>query len=146
MTIDVELAEPAFIYLVWIDSEGHVLPLYPWNNEVFEIKDLSEPPPLRRATKRIFSPLLGRTWTFGSRGGTETVLLFVRRTALPHDVQLGALLKSPPTPKFDDRTALGRSCVRPRGRSPRPWQIPRPSSYLYAFHGGWLACRPRARE
>src|SRR5439155_15524501 len=33
MAIDVELDEPAFIYLVWINSEGNVLPLYPWNNE-----------------------------------------------------------------------------------------------------------------
>src|SRR5439155_23003064 len=54
MTIDVELDEPAFIYLVWIDAEGRILPLYPWNNETLEIKDLSAPPPLRRATKRIF--------------------------------------------------------------------------------------------
>src|SRR5439155_18943445 len=47
MTIDVELDEPACIYLVWIDSVGHLLPLYRWNNETLEIKYLSQPPPLR---------------------------------------------------------------------------------------------------
>src|SRR5205807_2109029 len=37
MCIDAQLDEPAFIYLVWIDSQGRALPLYPWNNETLEV-------------------------------------------------------------------------------------------------------------
>jgi hypothetical protein len=95
MCLDVELDEPAFVYLVWFDAAGQVLPLYPWNNETLEIKDVSAPPPERRGTKRIFSPMLGRSWTFGKQPGAETVVLLARRAALPADVNLAELLKSP---------------------------------------------------
>jgi hypothetical protein len=111
MSIDVDLAQPAFIYLIWINSEGQILPLYPWNNETLEVKDFSQPPPVRRATKRIFSPLLGRSWTFGDRAGTETVIFLSRRTALPENVELAALLASPPTSKFGQPTDLIQASI-----------------------------------
>ncbi len=104
MTIDVDLNEPAFIYLIWVNADGEVLPLYPWNNETLEVKDISQPPPVRRATKRIFSPLLGRSWTFGNTTGPETVILLARRTALPENIQLAGLLASPPAPEFEHPT------------------------------------------
>jgi hypothetical protein len=106
MTIDVELDEPAFIYLVWANSAGEILPLYPWNNETLDVKDISQPPPVRRGTKRIFSPLLGRSWAFGNRSGIETIILLVRHTALPENLQLATLLNSPPTSKLDNPTDL----------------------------------------
>jgi hypothetical protein len=94
MCIDAQLDEPAFIYLIWIDSRGHVLPLYPWNNETLEVMDVNEPPPTRRATKLVFSPLLGRVWTFGDQPGMETVVVLARRTPLPSDVKLGSIFES----------------------------------------------------
>jgi len=94
MCIDAQLDQPAFIYLVWIDSQRHVSPLYPWNNETLEVTDVNEPPPTRRATKLVFSPLLGRVWTFGDQPGMETVILLARRTALPSDVRLGSFFQS----------------------------------------------------
>jgi hypothetical protein len=96
MFMDVRLNQPAFAYLVWIDSEGQILPLYPWNNESLEIKDISQSPPERRPTNLVFSPMLGRNWTFGDVTGTETVLLLARRTPLPEGMQLGDLLQSRP--------------------------------------------------
>src|SRR3954453_16978550 len=89
MCIDAQLDEPAFIYLIWIDSQGQVLPLYPWNNETLEVTDINEPVPTRRASKLVFSPLLGRVWTFGDQPGMETVVVLARSTPLPGDVQLG---------------------------------------------------------
>ena len=106
MSIDVDLDQPAFIYLVWINSEGQILPLYPWNNEMLEIQDIQQVPPVRRATKRIFSPLLGRSWTFSDKPGVETVILLTRRSALPTDVYLASLLKSPPTANLENRASL----------------------------------------
>ena len=102
MCLDVNLKEPAFLYLVWITAGGQTLPLYPWNNETLEITDISQAPPQRRATKHIFSPMLGRTWTFGPNSGVETVIFLARRTALPEGFELSSLLPSPPTPQFDD--------------------------------------------
>jgi hypothetical protein len=101
MCLDAHLNQPAFTYLVWLDSEGHVLPLYPWNNERLEIKDINEPPPLRRAGNLVFSPLLGGNWTFGKRGGMETILLLARPTPLPEGTKLGSLLDPlPPATKM----------------------------------------------
>ncbi len=44
MCLDVNLNHRPRVF-VWIDSEGQVLPLYPWNNESLEIKDINHPPP-----------------------------------------------------------------------------------------------------
>jgi len=92
MCLDARLKEPAYIYLIWIDAAGQTMPLYPWNNESLEIKDADEPPPERRATRLVFSPLLGRSWTIGSEPGLETVLLLTRRNPLPADVKLASLI------------------------------------------------------
>jgi hypothetical protein len=97
MVVEVQLDQPAFAYLVWHDCQGRVVPLYPWNNESLEVTSLEKPPPVRRATNRIFSPLLGRDWPLADCQGMETVFLLVRRTALPESVQLGEFFKVLPT-------------------------------------------------
>lgn len=107
MCLDVQLNQSAFVYLVWIDSSGQLVPLYPWNNETLEIKDIDQPPPERRPGKLIFSPLLGKTWTFAAQPGTEIVLLLARKEPLPREVKLSVLLQplSPP-PKLDSSNLL----------------------------------------
>jgi hypothetical protein len=92
MCLDARLEEPAYIFIVWVDSGGTIVPLYPWNNESVEVTDADQPPPERRATKLVFSPLLGRNWTFGNQPGTETLLLLARRTPLPKETRIGQLL------------------------------------------------------
>jgi hypothetical protein len=103
MCLDAHLEQPAFVYLVWLDSEGQVLPLYPWNNERLEVMDADQTPPERRTTNLVFSPLLGHTWTFGNKPGPETVILLSRRTPLPADVKLASLIahakQEPSTPR-----------------------------------------------
>jgi hypothetical protein len=96
MNLEVQLSEPAYVYLVWLTTEGRVLPLYPWNAQALEIEDVAAPPPLRRPAKVLQSPLLGGGWWFGTRGGLETVLLLVRRTPLPPSVPLAPLLGAAP--------------------------------------------------
>jgi hypothetical protein len=98
MYLEAQFPKPAFIYLIWIDAGGKIKPLYPWNNETIQVTDFSQPPPVRRATNRVFSPMLGRDWTFDGPPGTETVLLLARRTALPESVKLGDLLADLPPP------------------------------------------------
>jgi hypothetical protein len=92
MCLDAHLDKPAFIYLLWLDSAGQVLPLYPWNNESLEVTDADQPPPQRRTTNLVFSPLIGRSWTIGNQPGLETVLLLTRPTPLPADTKLGSLI------------------------------------------------------
>ena len=98
MCLEVQLNEPAFAYLIWLDCSGQALPLYPWNNESLENKDIHQAPPTRRASNRIFSPQLGNSWAFGDCQGMETVLLLARRTPLPAGRNIGDLLGAPPPP------------------------------------------------
>ena len=107
MCLDVRLNEPAFVYLVWIDAAGEIIPLYPWNNELLEVKDISAPPPERRPGKLVFSPLLGKSWTFGEQSGSETVLALVRKSVLPENISIAQLLKAlPPLPKLEPTEPL----------------------------------------
>ena len=110
MSLEVRLNQPAYTYLVWLDCEGQVLPLYPWNSESLEHKYIHQPPPTRQAAKLVYSPLLGGGWTFGKRGGVETVLLLARRTPLDSKTQLGTLLAPLPSPAMrlrDELVVLG---------------------------------------
>jgi hypothetical protein len=110
MSLEVRLNQPAYAYLVWLDCEGQVLPLYPWNPESLDLKDIHQPPPTRQAAKLVYSPLLGGGWTFGKQGGVETVLLLARRTPLDGKTQLGSLLAPLPRPTMrlrDEVVVLG---------------------------------------
>src|SRR5262245_39578275 len=96
MSLQAQFSEPAFTYLIWLDTQGQIVPLYPWNTKELETTDVSKAPPVRQPTKMIYSPLLGGGWTFSEHGGTETVLLLARRTALPPETNLASLLDVPP--------------------------------------------------
>ena len=106
MSLEVHFNQPAFTYLVWLDCQGQAVPLYPWNYDSIEVKDLHQPPPVRRPAKVIMSPTLGTGWKFGRRGGLETVLLLARRTPLGESTQLGSLLGALPTAKMRQRDEL----------------------------------------
>lgn len=98
MSLEVHFNQPAFAYLVWLDSQAQTIPLYPWNHDRIEAKDANEPPPRRKSTTVVFNPPLGVGWQFGEQGGLETVLLLARRTPLDEGTRLGPLLGPlPPT-------------------------------------------------
>jgi hypothetical protein len=105
MSLQVNLNQPAYAYLVWI-SNGRVVPLYPWNNDLLEVTDIDQPPPVRRPTDVLICPMLGTSWPFGKRPGLETVLLLVRRTPLPNGTRLGSLLGSLPAGRVRQRGEL----------------------------------------
>lgn len=102
MYLEAQLSEPAFIHLIWIDCTGRVNPLYPWNNETIETTDLNQTPPSRRASSRVFSPMLGRDWPLKDGSGMETVLLLIRRTPLPEGSNWGETLASWTAPPLRD--------------------------------------------
>src|SRR5262245_29421167 len=36
MSLEVNLNQPAYVYLVWLDCDARAVPLYPWNNDDLE--------------------------------------------------------------------------------------------------------------
>src|SRR5262245_57908836 len=79
MSLQIDFNQPMYAYLVWLDSQGQVVPLYPWNNDRVEVVDLNQPPPTRTPAKVVMSPSVGGGWVFGQRGGMEAVLVLARR-------------------------------------------------------------------
>jgi hypothetical protein len=94
MVLELWLSQPAYCYLLWLDSQGRVVPLYPWNIDDMEVTDANASPPVsRKGVQIVASPLtIGKGWQFGNSRGLETVLLLARRTPLPAEVKLGELL------------------------------------------------------
>jgi hypothetical protein len=73
------LNRPAFLYLVWIDTEGHAEPLYPWL-----ARDWQQRPEREEARDRLSFPLSNTRFTPLGDGppGIETILLFARKQPL----------------------------------------------------------------
>jgi hypothetical protein len=97
LSVEVHFNQLAYSYLVWLDCQGQAVPLYPWNYDALEVKDLHQPPPARLPSKVVINPTLGTGWRLGPRGGLETILLLARRTPLPEGTHLDALLGTVPT-------------------------------------------------
>jgi hypothetical protein len=106
MSLQVELNQPAFAYLVWLDSDGKAVPLYPWNHDTLQVRDVNEPPPARKAATVIYNPPIGGGWKFGPTAGLETVLLLVRRTHLEPGARLGDVLRAVPPPGLRHRNEV----------------------------------------
>jgi len=139
MRLTVQVTEPAYCYCLWIDGRGNVVPLYPWNDGAVEVKDVNTPPPARRPTRVLSSPVnIGSGWAFDRHGGLETVLFLARRTPPAEDLRLGDLLAGmPPAPmrepnelavlRFDrDQSAAATILARDRGSEADAREIDRP--------------------
>src|SRR5262249_46506784 len=87
--LEVRLNQPAFIYLLWIESHGGVKPLYPWDPAKGFQGGIAQA--LARSELRS-PPELDGGWEVMSPTGLETAVLLVRRSPLPADVDLAALI------------------------------------------------------
>jgi serine/threonine protein kinase len=84
--IEVQLKLPAYSYILLLDSQGMVNPLYPWKPGANLVN-----PPVPALTAEVHSPpQLDRGWALDDNSGLETVLLLARRTPLPADYDLAA--------------------------------------------------------
>jgi hypothetical protein len=97
--VEVKLNRPAYVYVVWIDTEGNAGPVYPWlkgdwkrRREEKPVRELllpeehiGEPPPGGWKGPPVYRVVPGPS-------GMETLLLLVRETPLPEDVDLGKAL------------------------------------------------------
>jgi hypothetical protein len=84
--LQVRLNRAAYVYLLWVTSEGKVLPLYPWSDPKLGFAGpISEPAP----TAVVHCPVqLDAGWPVTGVSGLETALLLARETPLPQDIVL----------------------------------------------------------
>jgi hypothetical protein len=79
---------PAYLYLLWLGSDGEAQPLYPWDPK----RGFADTPAAERRTEAHTPPELDRGWELTGPGGLETALLLARSTPLPAGVDLAALI------------------------------------------------------
>jgi hypothetical protein len=86
--IEAEVSRPAYLYVLWIDSQGKALPVYPWKPGCWEEYPAKEEP-----TDRLSLPeQRNRGWPMGGGPGMETVVLLGRDGPLPPELDLTQLL------------------------------------------------------
>jgi hypothetical protein len=91
--VEAEITPPAHLYILWIDADGSVDPVYPWRRGRWD--DLpAEERPAGSVRRPIPSdrPFGGTFSIKESVQGMETLVLLARKTPLPADVDLKAKL------------------------------------------------------
>jgi serine/threonine protein kinase len=74
--VEVCLSRPAYVYVLWLDTEGQVLPLYPWRPGTWEL--LAGEAPCAHLLLPLPDPAHSeQPWTLGGPAGMETVVLLV---------------------------------------------------------------------
>ena len=87
IAIEAEINPPAYLYILWIDADGSVDPVYPWKPGHWEERPAQEQPVMRlRRPETSYFPLGPST------PGMETLVLLARETPLPADVDLRSAL------------------------------------------------------
>jgi hypothetical protein len=80
---------PGYVYVLWIDARGKVIPLYPWQDLNWNSRPAAEKP----VAGRLILPEGGTVYPIvPSPQGLETLVMLVRATPLPADVDLPGLL------------------------------------------------------
>jgi hypothetical protein len=104
--IEAHVEVPAYLYLLWINTEGRVLPLYPWAPGKWGTRPAEEKPV--RDISLPKTKIKGYELS-GDQKGMETLLLLARETPLPlDDAALQKLFAGigPQQPIQDQRSAV----------------------------------------
>jgi hypothetical protein len=96
--IEAKLNQPACVYLLWLDGQGKITPLYPWIDQ-----DFAKLPAEVQAVSELHDPpQRDKGWPVVGPSGLETILMLARRTPLPPDIDLAAEIGTlPPAPLRD---------------------------------------------
>ena len=96
---EVDLNQPAYVYLLWVSPDGSVVPLYPWDAEHF--KTGWEAPKVAGSGRAIDHVMIPTSPYRGFEAveplGLQTVVLLARRQPLDERVDLAQLLDGLPT-------------------------------------------------
>jgi hypothetical protein len=96
--LEAQLSRPAFAYLLWLDGQGQVASLYPWNDRAFASRRGSE-----TAHEAVhFPPELDEGLPMRGPAGLETALLLVRESPLPEGTDLHSLVGQLPREPLGD--------------------------------------------
>jgi serine/threonine protein kinase len=101
VAVEVELNRPAYPYVIWINTEGEALPIYPWGSGKWDQRPAEEGrlERLRRPDAPIF-------WGMKKgQPGMETLLLLVREEPWPVGADLRGLLTGLPKPVMQNPQA-----------------------------------------
>jgi hypothetical protein len=101
--IEAQLNRPAYVYLLWIDSEGKVSPVYPWTPGRWGERPSGELPARHLALPE--KPDEGWPMQPGAPG-METLLLLARETPLEGTLDLNRLLSGLPRQAAQTSQAL----------------------------------------
>jgi predicted Ser/Thr protein kinase len=99
--VEVRLNQPAYIYLMALDAQGEVTPLYPWHRDVTKLdRTVNDPPPRVPAQAELTWPSLESVQglPLDDSSGLETILLLARRTPLPEGFSLADRVGPLPLP------------------------------------------------
>lgn len=100
--LNVQLNRAAFLYLVWIDSEGHAVPVYPWKPGDWEIRPREE-----QKTETLSLPETGdHGWPLTGAAGMETLMVLARDTPLRGDTELKTYFENLPLQPMQDPRAI----------------------------------------
>jgi serine/threonine protein kinase len=100
--VEAALNRPAYVYLIWIASDGKVSPVYPWPPG-----DWKQRPNSEQMTDRISLPEpIDKAWRVYGGPGMETFVLLAREEPLPGDVNLESMLSGLPAQKLRDEQAV----------------------------------------
>ena len=98
--IEAQVDQPAYVYLLWIGSDGRASPLYPWRPGDWTARAAMETP----ATRVSLPERPDDGWPIEGPGGMETLVLLARREPMPADLDLAAMLAGlPGQPALDNR-------------------------------------------
>jgi tRNA A-37 threonylcarbamoyl transferase component Bud32 len=104
--LEAQLNRPAYVYLLWADSDGKVWPLYPWNTSKI-IRKLDTPPPAQTPRQTVNSPEREKQgWHMEGKSGLETILLLARETPWPAESSLADLVGHLPAVPLRDPLEL----------------------------------------
>jgi serine/threonine protein kinase len=112
---------PAYLYVIWVDTEGKVFPFYPWVDENWGWPEVETP-----VRGNIKLPLNGKTYqNEPGSAGMETILLLARDTPLPRSERL------------DQRLAgLGRASMDPAALAIAAWSFAADAQFHQAIAAG----------
>ena len=115
---EAQLNQPAFIYLLWVNPDGSVVPISPWDIENQVGWDATPVPGSDRPRDRVMCPVNdGAGFETIAPAGLQTLVLLARRQPLESSVSLENLLaRLPAAPDVD--VALADAQARTRGLKP----------------------------
>ncbi len=102
--IEANVKRPAYLYLLWIEADRSVQPIYPWKPGHWDDR-----PKVENPVKQLrFPPAQGDGYSQKpGLAGMETLVLLARETPLPRDIDLSALLgELPRQSRQDARSAV----------------------------------------